>query len=81
MTKKEIEEKWQKLYKDFVLAKNKYTKYVEQFITNTVNGEITREATKSLNRGTLEESIKLREEMDRTAKEFWDFACSVTFPK
>jgi len=77
----EIKKRWQKSYGEFETAKNKYVDYVEQFFTKTINGEIIQEAKKGFSHEAAEEIIKLRKEMDRTAKEFWDFACSVTFPE
>lgn len=77
----EIKRKWQKSYGEFETAKNKYVDYVEQFFTQTINGEIIQEAKKSFSHEAAEEIIGLRREIDRTAKIFWDFAYSITFPK
>ncbi len=81
MDKEQIKIDWEKSYQKFEKAKNKYTDYVEQFFTKTINGEVVQEATKSLTHEALEEIIKLRKEMDKTAKEFWDFTYSITFPQ
>ena len=53
MTEKEIKEKWQKLYEDFVASKNKYTKFAQT--QNTI--KLTEVGLFSINKG-----VKISEE-------------------
>jgi len=81
MNQEQIKKEWKRIYKEYEEANEKYDKYVQQFLTICRNRQITQEAKKSLNKEGLEEIVGFRNIRDKKAKEFWDFSCSVVFPK
>jgi len=81
MNQEQVKKEWERIYKEYEEANEKYDKYVQQFLTICWNGQITQKAKKSLNKEGLEEIVRLRNIRDKKAKEFWDFSCSVVFPK
>lgn len=75
----ENKEKFQELFETFYQSQKEYDDYVDQFFTEVVNGQVTQEAKKSLTPELLEEIIKMREGMNRAAKDLYDFTYSITF--
>ena len=81
MNKEEIKKEWQRILSEYKEARNKYENYVNQFFDKIINEDGIQETKKSLTREHLNEIIKLREEMNKKSKAFWDFANSVVFPE
>ncbi len=74
-------EEWKRIYDEYEEAEKKYKEYTNLFFTKTINGEITQKAKEFLTREKLDKIIKIGEERNKKAKEYWDFVCSMTFPK
>jgi hypothetical protein len=58
-------EEFQTALKEYEEANHAYRDYVEQFLTHTFNGEVTKTASRALNSQELEKIPGLREKAER----------------